>query len=262
MYDKNGRAVETRAQTGNATNPIQVQTAVYSKSDKPLSVIDAEGNITSFAYDLADRLTQATDAESRVTQLTYYNDNKPLETKQVISGTPVTVKTQTYTTNGQLLTVKDANNNTTTYGYDSFDRLLTTTYPNTKVESVVYDAASNVTQRTTRDNKVFVFGYDELNRQKLKTPPTPALPIATTYDKTSLVLNVTVGAASPFIHAYDTAGRLSQVTRPDLKVINTQYDAAGNRTQLKYPGTPTYTVDTTYDELGRPKTLKEKPPPR
>ena len=48
VYDKNGRAIEIRAQTGNATNPVQVQTTVYSKSDKPLSVIDAEGNITSF----------------------------------------------------------------------------------------------------------------------------------------------------------------------------------------------------------------------
>ena len=32
VYDKNGRAIETRAQTGNATNPVQVQTTVYSKS--------------------------------------------------------------------------------------------------------------------------------------------------------------------------------------------------------------------------------------
>ena len=53
--------------------------------------------------------------------------------------------------------MKDANNNVTTYGYDGFDRLLTTTYPNTKVESVAYNPTGTLATRTTRNNEVFTF---------------------------------------------------------------------------------------------------------
>ena len=89
VYDKNGRATETRAQTGNSARPERVTTTVYTASDKPAAVIDAAGNVTSYGYDDADRLIQATDAEGRITQLTYYDDNKAFETKQVVSGSPV-----------------------------------------------------------------------------------------------------------------------------------------------------------------------------
>ena len=67
---------------------------------------------------------------------------------------------------------------------------------------------------------------------------------------------VTNGSAT-FNHDYDTAGRLTQVTRPDGKVVLASLDAAGNRTSLTYPGVPTYVVNTSYDELGRPKDVKE-----
>ncbi|MGD9729114.1 MAG: RHS repeat-associated core domain-containing protein [Nitrospiraceae bacterium] len=256
-YDKNGRATETRAKTGNAANPEQVQTTVYSKSDKPLAVIDPEGNATSFDYDDADRLIQTTDAEGRITQQTYYDDDRPFETKQLVSGSPVTMKTNTYTTNGQLATVKDAGNNVTTYGYDGFDRLLTTTYPNTKVESVTYNPTGTIATRTTRNNQVFSFGYDELNRQISKDPPGANNTVTTTYDKTGLVDLVVTNGTATFNHDYDTAGRLTKVTRPDGKVVEYTVDAAGNRTSLKYPGAPTYTVNYSYDELGRPKDVKE-----
>lgn len=73
-------------------------------------MIDATGNATSYAYDDADRPIQVTDAEGRITQQIYTNDNKPFETKQVVAGSPVTVKTVTYTPNGQTLTLKDGSN--------------------------------------------------------------------------------------------------------------------------------------------------------
>ena len=88
-----------------------------------------------------------------------------------MSGSPVTVKTVTYTPNGQTLTLKDGNNNVTTYGYDGFDRLLTTTYPNTKVESVAYNPTGTVASQLTRNNDLTAYLYDELNRQVSKDPP-------------------------------------------------------------------------------------------
>ena len=94
-YDKNGRATETRAKTGNAANPEQVQTTVYSKSDNPLAVIDSEGNVTSFAYDDADRLIQTTDAEGRITQEDHAVENlipTPITESELLIGRPRFIK--------------------------------------------------------------------------------------------------------------------------------------------------------------------------
>lgn len=258
LYDKNGRLFETRAATGNSAQPEQVATTVYSASDKPLYAIDADGNVTAFAYDDADRLIQTTDAEGRVSQQTYTADNRPYETKQVISGTPTTIKTATYTTNGQLYTLKDANNNTTTYAYDGFDRLNKVTYPNTKFETIAYNPTGTISQRVTRNNETTTYAYDELDRQTSEDPPGSSDVIATTYDKSGRVDLVKVNGTTVFDHDYDTAGRQTQVTRSaDSKLLVRTLDAAGNRTALTYPGTPTYTVNYSYDEVGRPKQVKE-----
>ena len=214
-------------------------------------MIDAAGNATSYVYDDADRPIQVTDAEGRITQQTYTNDNKPFETKQVVAGSPVTVKTVTYTPNGQTLTLKDGSNNITTYGYDGFDRLLTTTYPNTKVESVSYNPTGTVASHLTRNNDPTAYLYDELNRQVSKDPPGASNTVTTSYDKTGLLNLVTVNGMAIFDHDYDTAGRLTNVIRPDGKTVQWTVDAAGNRTALTYPGAPTYVVNYAYDELGR-----------
>ena len=64
------------------------------------------------------------------------------------------------------------------------------------------------------------------------------------------VLAVTSSAeAGSFDYLYDGAGRLTQVTRPDLKTVGYGYDANGNRTRLDYPDASFVTY--AYDELGR-----------
>ena len=257
MYDQNGRVTETRAKTGNAGRPERVTTATYTVSDKPSTVIDAAGNATSYGYDDADRAIQVTDVEGRITQQTYTNDNQPFETQQVVAGAPVTVKTVTYTPNGQTLKLKDGNNNVTTYGYDGFDQRLTTTYPNTQVESVAFNSSGTVASRLTRNNDSTAYLYDELNIQISKDPPGASNTVTTRYDKTGLLNLVTVNGTAVFDHDYDTAGRLTKVTRPDGKSGQWTLDAAGNRTALTYPGAPIYVVNYAYDELGRPKDVKE-----
>ncbi|MSR14282.1 MAG: hypothetical protein EXR86_06880 [Gammaproteobacteria bacterium] len=61
---------ELRAKTGNVPSPEQVQTTLYSKSDKPLALVDPEGNGARVVYDDADGLIETTEAEGRSTQQT------------------------------------------------------------------------------------------------------------------------------------------------------------------------------------------------
>ncbi len=50
---------------------------------------------------------------------------------------------------GPLASVTNANGNAVSFAYDGFDRLGTTTHPDTSTESLGYDADSNITTRPT-----------------------------------------------------------------------------------------------------------------
>lgn len=83
-------------------------------------------------------------------------------------------RTLTYSSNGKLATLKDAENNFTTYEYDGHDRLQKTRMPlptkganassTTDYEQLGYDPASNVTSRRLRDGQSIAFTYDNLDR--------------------------------------------------------------------------------------------------
>ena len=49
-----------------------------------------------------------------------------------------------------MQTLLDAENNKTTYVYDGFDRLATTTYPLGSTETLTYDPDNNVLTRNSR----------------------------------------------------------------------------------------------------------------
>lgn len=145
----------------------------------------------------------------------------------------------TYSANGKLLTLADGNGNKTSYVYDGFDRLSKTQYPTASngsvsnasdYEQLGYDANSNVTSRRLRDGQVIAYTYDNLNRLTLKDVPSGAY------------------GEGDITYAYDNLGRLTSVTRPDGHYVNATYDALSRRlTETSYFGTKT----SQYDLAGR-----------
>ena len=89
--------------------------------------------------------------------------------------------TKTYDSLGRLSTVKDAENNLTTYEYDGMNRLLKTRYPvptkgansssTTDYEQLTYDPSGNVTNRRLRDTTSIAYTFDKLNRVTLEESP-------------------------------------------------------------------------------------------
>ncbi|WP_197279316.1 RHS repeat-associated core domain-containing protein, partial [Novosphingobium sp. AAP1] len=175
-----------------------------------------------------------------------------------------TTQTNTYTANGKLASVKDGQNNLTTYVYDGFDRLSQTRYPSptqgaassstTDYEQLTYDANSNVTQRRLRDGNTITFTYDNLGRMASRTPNGENA-VNFSYNLLGQVTNVQrPGDGVNLSYAYDGLGRLSSETQP-FGSVSYLYDVAGNRTRLTWGDTNYVTYD--YDLAGNVTAIRE-----
>ncbi len=151
--------------------------------------------------------------------------------------------TATYTGNGALATLTDAQNNRTSYGYDGFDRRVVTYYPSTTAgsgassatdyEQLGYDANGNVTSRRLRDGQTIAFRYDALNRRTYKDLPTGENDVSYSYDLLNRPVLVSRPDGVTDTLAYDALGRVTSDSQA-FGSIAWQYDLAGRRTQTRW----------------------------
>jgi RHS repeat-associated protein len=220
----------------------------------------------------------------------HYDANRRVIRVQTALGQPEQADevTTAYTPNGKLASVKDGENNLTTYEYDGHDRLSKTRYPvatlganassTTDFEQLTYDANSNVTSRRLRDGQVIGYAFDNLNRVTLKDVPAVAAhfdyDITYSYDLLGRLTGAStaVGHTNGFTYdalgrmtaqnmyntatyyTYDAAGRRTRLTWPDGNYVGYDYDTAGNVTAIRENGATSgggVLATYAYDTLGR-----------
>ena len=71
----------------------------------------------------------------------------------------------TYTATGRLKTETDANNNMTTYLYDSQDRVTTVQFPNGTTNLYSYNSQGNETKFVDGRGNATTYSYDAMNRE-------------------------------------------------------------------------------------------------
>jgi RHS repeat-associated protein len=196
--------------TGERTRTVAY---TYFKNGTRQTVTDPAGAVTSYTYDGQNRLKTATTAGGQ-TGYSYYPDDllkdvtypngvvathgydkadrlKSLANQRVLDPAHPTVRrtvssyAYTYDDNGNRRTQMETNGGaieTTTYSYDSLDRLETITYPvdarfpNGRVLDYGYDAVGNRTGETEKDAAGVVLAtkkgfFDNLNRlMRLEEP--------------------------------------------------------------------------------------------
>ncbi|MFE7958248.1 LamG-like jellyroll fold domain-containing protein [Streptomyces sp. NPDC057413] len=217
----------------NAT--VHTTRADLDQRGLPLWAADANGNVTSYAYDEAGNpaVTTAPTANSETVDAT---------TGTSTVGASHAVAYNGYNTFGEVAETKDPNGNVVTIGYDALGQQVSQTMPTytppgsstpiTPVTSTQYNAAGQITSETDPLGKVTSYTYDQLGDQVDETLPGGR----TTHS------------------AYDTNGDLLSVTDPTGAVTQATYDYLGHQltsTQVeRRPSQAAYTTTNHYDAPG------------
>jgi RHS repeat-associated protein len=305
-YDAVGRVIQTDRGTttlatgGDFVPALAVTTAYDPDSNKIRETTPTR--VTQFSYDGANRAlctavrmnpaiygslpsdacalgAQGTFGPDRIAKTTYDAAGQVLVQQRAFGTALVQAyATNTWTANGQLASVYDADGPThvTNYTYDGFDRLSITAFADSAVghldlEQVArYDADNNPLVRITRSAQMLTYAYDALDRVCIKvmtapdsTPPadchataqpSPAVTTFSTYDLLNRATGATDTNGNTLATVYDNASRITSATRTtpllSAKTVTYAYDPAGNRTQLTWPDG--YYAQYTYDALNHP----------
>ena len=268
-YDANARPIQRRLMSGGTTYAV-TQTS-YDSLGRVQCVATrmnpAEfGSLTSNACALDTQGTGSNDyGPDRIVRTTYDSAGRAtlVQSGYGVSGVQADEAATAYTNNGQVDYVTDAEGNRTTYEYDGHDRLVKTRFPSpgtdnasstTDYEQLTLDANGNVTSRRLRDNTSIGMTYDALNRLTARDLPGSEPDATYSYD----LLNRMTGASQgghTLTFTFDALGRnLSEANY--LGTASSQYDLAGRRTRLTYPGSGLY-VDYDYLVTGEVTAIRE-----
>ncbi len=308
-YDGKGR--RTLVEVGNVNSQSdadwasfvsqQSASTVYDAADRPTEQRLVAGgttySVSQYSYDTAGRLDCSTlrmnsaawtslpvsactlqaansDGENDRVTKNIYNAAGEVTQVQVAVGTADVSNevSTTYTPNGKTATVKDGENNLTTYEYDGFDRLAKTRYPvvtlgsdsssSTDYEQLSYDANGNVTQRRLRDGQLINYSFDNLDRVTLKDLPGAEPDVSMTYDLPGKLTGASQ-SGNNMNFQYDALGRNTQASGP-LGATTYSYDSGGRRTSMTYPttgGATALTVNYDYDVTGNVMAIRENGAP-
>jgi YD repeat-containing protein len=146
----------------------------------------------------------------------------------------------TYDAFGKVATKTDFNKQTTSYSYDSNDKIQTITYADGQKEEFVYNALGQTTQTTMTigtDTFITIYSYHKtLGRLTKEIQPSGAI-LEYEYDSVGNLLTFKLTNAdevSSTQYQYDTLKRLKTVISPQGEPTNYSYDAVGNLKTLTH----------------------------
>lgn len=260
-HDASLRPIKTTLTAGGTTYAV-TQQSYHWMGGVECTAVRVDPSQWNSQTDACDAQTTSTNGPDRITRTEYDALGRVEIVREAFDaptfGEAVT-QTNTYSPNGQLKTVKDGENNLTTYEYDGHDRLEKTRFPVTTqgaatsssgttgdYEKLTYNANSQVIERRLRDGQLIGYTIDNLGRVKLKNLPGTEADVTYGYD-----LNGRLTSAGSLTFNFDGLGRLSSAG-----TVGYGYDPAGRRTSMTYPGSG-LTINYDYDILGNTLKIRE-----
>jgi RHS repeat-associated protein/uncharacterized repeat protein (TIGR02543 family) len=199
--------------------------------------------VTTYQYDVNGNLTQVTDPLGRIRQVQYDALNQPirqLEPHPTIIGSTLGQIDTAYDRLGQVISVTDPRNLTTSYSTDSLGNLSQQSSPDTGMTLSDHDAAGNLLARTDARGKVAQYRYDSLNRisQIAYDDETVSYTWDSCTNGIGRLCSVSNNAGT-VSYRYAPHGRITGKTQTaggGPLAVSHSYNAAGQRIQTVTPG--------------------------
>ena len=200
----------------------------YDSRGNLLTAMDPLNNTTSFAYDPNfDFIKTATDAQGNVTTYDYDIKGNLIKLTDALGN----FLTNVYDTSGQLTNSTNSKDYTSSFTYDTYGDLATTTDALNHTTTFSYDILGNRTQIKDAQNNITQYTYDNLNQlTQIKYPDNSTVSYA--YDAVGNKISATDNASNTTTYIYDLNGKVVSVTNPLGKTVTFEYDSEGNRTKV------------------------------
>lgn len=211
-------------------------TTTYDDYQRPLTVTDPLGRVTTYDYALGgfshvhteDKPSAITHPSGRREAFTYDGRWRPLTHTLGHGSIDAATTTHDYDLAGNLESVTDPLGRVTSFAYDNRNRKTHQYAPLSRTTRWEYDAAGNVTKVIQPDTTYTRQAYDTMNRVTDAWDERNQH-TGYTYHASGLVNVITDPNNRTYTHAYDASGRPTSRTYPDASVESWSYDPAGNR---------------------------------
>ena len=251
-YDTLGNLTQTAAPLGKTTS------STYDANGNKTSDTDALGHVTSYQYDVLNRLITTTypTSPATISTRTYdFRGHVVNETDQAghvthheydLAGRQTSVTTAygtssasttvyTYYTDGKKATETDALNHTTSYTYDAAGNLTAIAGAKANIQ-YGYDNARNRISMTDANSHTTAYQFDARKRLVQTTYPDSTTTV-NTYDGPGNLASVTDQAGHVVLYTYDAANQLQTVVQSNSPNTSNNtnvygYDGVGNLAEL------------------------------
>lgn len=247
-YNVNGQ-ISKKTRNGKLVTAYE-----YNKDGAVTKVTDDQGNVTGYVYDALGRINSVLDGTNPVALYSYNKDstlasvlygagvipdseqnsssrfsydrdkNITSITHKNAQGRVISQYSYTYDNNSNRLT-ETINAETTSYAYDSLNRLKTVDNPQRGLESFTYDKAGNRIERSIGED-VTNYQYDANNR--LIESENHGITTSYRYDNKGNLVSES-SADKTKTYTYDGFDRLKEVINPDGTWMSNGYDTTGMR---------------------------------
>src|SRR5712692_1959097 len=203
----------------------------------------------AYTYDGAHRLVRVSDAfDERIDYTLDAMGGRTLEQIHGPGGVAL-AKTQSraFDALGRLFQSIGAAGQTTTYGYDNGDRIVSVTDPLSHVTGQSFDALSRLIQVAAPLSSTSAYGYDAHDNRTRVTDPR-GLATSYVYDGLDNPIEVSSPDTGTTVYVVDDAGNRIQQTDAAGVVMQMSYDALNRLAARTYPADPAENVVYHYDE--------------
>jgi len=170
IYSYDGRDLVLKKRLISGSNGTIYDTQYsYDDDGRLVLVTNNDGKHKGFVYNTLNQVTRVRDENGNRTDMTYDYLGNMLTQTQYLQGNgnaPATLVTTSYEYDimNNLISMTDAEGNTSRFVYDGLGRMIEEIYPDGKKNRYSYDVMDNVTQTIDPNGNVVSNDYDILNR--------------------------------------------------------------------------------------------------